>query len=288
LRIKLITCGFSSNRNIGQGYIDHLHGIAGTITIKNPAQIKALFDCVYFDGVKYTVKVRAEDSFRESRGLANCAGTMNAPASVGGHFAELKSLLRRIMQGQASESFLPALRHSLAMAAIFAPLVWRYMVHRRAYSILSGGLFLGLEIEQIPTPESYLFLDPTEPPARARIGVHWTVSGKEIDAAAEFCAAIKEQFAASGLGSIEIDPRIEARDPAFFDSCHDSYHQMGGARMGASAAEGVVDRDLRVFGTDNLYVVGPAVFPSGSFANPTLSAIALGMRLADQLIDPLP
>jgi choline dehydrogenase-like flavoprotein len=58
---------------------------------------------------------------------------------------------------------------------------------------------------------------------------------------------------------------------------------MGGARIGADPGEGVVDGDLRVFGTGNLFVAGAAVFPSGSFANPTLTALALGLRLADHL-----
>ena len=54
--------------------------------------------------------------------------------------------------------------------------------------------------------------------------------------------------------------------------------------MAASAADGVVDLQLKVFGTDNLYVLGAATFPSGSFANPTLTALELSVRLADHLL----
>ena len=50
--------------------------------------------------------------------------------------------------------------------------------------------------------------------------------------------------------------------------------------MAKSADDGVVDKDLRVFGTDNLHVLGAVAFPSGSYANPTLTALALAMRLA--------
>ena len=58
---------------------------------------------------------------------------------------------------------------------------------------------------------------------------------------------------------------------------------MGGARMAESAEQGVVDSQLKVFGTRNLYVLGAAAFPSGSFANPTLTALALSVRLAEHL-----
>jgi len=47
--------------------------------------------------------------------------------------------------------------------------------------------------------------------------------------------------------------------------------------------KGVVDRDLKVFGSRNLYVAGAAVFPTSGAVNPTLTAIALGLRLAKNL-----
>jgi choline dehydrogenase-like flavoprotein len=55
------------------------------------------------------------------------------------------------------------------------------------------------------------------------------------------------------------------------------------ARMANTPAEGVVDRELKVFGTRNLYVAGAAVYPTTGFANPTFTAIALGLRLADAI-----
>ena len=87
---------------------------------------------------------------------------------------------------------------------------------------------------------------------------------------------VAARFAEGGFGHVEIDPRLLAEDPAWLDQCHDAKHQIGGARMAASAAEGVVDADCRVFGTQNLFIAGAAVFPSGSFANPTLSATLAG------------
>jgi len=60
-------------------------------------------------------------------------------------------------------------------------------------------------------------------------------------------------------------------------------HAMCTCRMSADAGEGVVDENLRVHGTDNLYVVSNAVFPSGSPANPTLTLTALALRFTDNL-----
>jgi choline dehydrogenase-like flavoprotein len=65
------------------------------------------------------------------------------------------------------------------------------------------------------------------------------------------------------------------------DEFTDTYHHMGTARMAVSADQGVVDKDCRVFGTSNLYICGAAVFPSTGFANPTLTAMALALRLSE-------
>jgi choline dehydrogenase-like flavoprotein len=61
------------------------------------------------------------------------------------------------------------------------------------------------------------------------------------------------------------------------------YHQTGTTRMAATAAEGVVDANLAVFGTENLFVASTSTFPTSSQANPTLTGIAFAVRLAKHL-----
>jgi choline dehydrogenase-like flavoprotein len=53
--------------------------------------------------------------------------------------------------------------------------------------------------------------------------------------------------------------------------------------MAADERHGVVDRDCRVFGLENLYMAGASVFPTGGWMNPTLTLVALTLRLADHL-----
>ncbi|MEO5819081.1 MAG: GMC family oxidoreductase [Vicinamibacteraceae bacterium] len=60
-------------------------------------------------------------------------------------------------------------------------------------------------------------------------------------------------------------------------------HTLGTTRMGAEASTSVVDGDCRVHGYANLFVAGSSVFPSGGYANPTLTIVALALRLADRL-----
>jgi choline dehydrogenase-like flavoprotein len=86
-----------------------------------------------------------------------------------------------------------------------------------------------------------------------------------------------------GLGTLHFRTHAAERVDAILDQASHGTHQIGTARMGANARDGVVDSDLRAFGTTNLFVLSSAVLPTSSQANPTLTVMALGMRLAAHL-----
>lgn len=276
-------CGFANNQHVGRGFFDHLHGSAGRVVIADRKRAADLFDNVYFERRKYGVKMRALDRFRADTGISNCAATVVAPANIRTVVNDVLTLARRVVRRPAKGELRQSLGQATTLARIMLPLAFRYVVKRRSTSLLSLGATLWVEAEQVPTPDSYIALDPDQPADSAGIVLHWAIDGREMDAIATFCAEVKAQFEQTGLGTVEVDPRITARDPAFLDTMHDSYHQMGGTRMADGPEAGVVDRDLKVFGTRSLFVLGAAAFPTGSFANPTLTAIAFALRLADHL-----
>jgi hypothetical protein len=276
-------CPFAGNAHIGRGFIDHLHGIVGRVKGGDVAKLRAGFENILVDGRKYSVKIRASDDLLQRHGIANCAATFNASGSIRQAIGDVRDLFRRVFAKGDWRHIGTTLLEAGRTAQMLAPILWTYLVRRRSHSLFDRGILLGLEIEQIPVAESRLFLDPAAPPETAVVGVHWAFDGRELEAADLFCAELARSFAEHGLGTITLDPRIAARDPALFSDLHDAFHHMGGARMAESASEGVVNRDLRVFGCGNLSVLGAATFPSGSFANPTLTAIALALRLAERL-----
>jgi choline dehydrogenase-like flavoprotein len=47
--------------------------------------------------------------------------------------------------------------------------------------------------------------------------------------------------------------------------------------------QGVVDANCRLHGMSNLFIAGSSVFPTGGAAPPTLTIVALTLRLADHL-----
>lgn len=72
--------------------------------------------------------------------------------------------------------------------------------------------------------------------------------------------------------------------PSHLDHCNPwGCHHMGTTRMSADPRLGVVDTDLKVHGMRNLFVAGSSVFPTGGYANPTFTVIALALRTASRL-----
>ena len=64
-------------------------------------------------------------------------------------------------------------------------------------------------------------------------------------------------------------------------------HPLGTCRMAASADEGVVDFDHRVFGTDNLHVVDGSTVPTSLGVNPQMTIMAMALRAGDLIADKL-
>ena len=60
-------------------------------------------------------------------------------------------------------------------------------------------------------------------------------------------------------------------------------HHSGSTRMHVDPRYGVVDETCRVHGVNNLFVASSSVFPTIGMANPTLTIVALALRVADTI-----
>jgi choline dehydrogenase-like flavoprotein len=89
------------------------------------------------------------------------------------------------------------------------------------------------------------------------------------------------EIGAANLGRVRID--IAPGDNDWPRAPEGGFHHMGTTRMHADPKQGVVDAQCRIHGLDNVYVAGSSVFPTYGYANPTLTIVALALRLADHL-----
>ncbi|USQ93886.1 GMC oxidoreductase [Caulobacter sp. RL271] len=135
--------------------------------------------------------------------------------------------------------------------------------------------------EHFPNPDSRVTLDSDQKDALGmpRVRLTWAYGDKDYVDLERSVAGLADALGASGEGrlcwSLERSKLLGA--------CSASRHHMGTTRMHADPAKGVVDPDLRLHEARNLYVTGSSVFPTSGIANPTLTLLALTIRLADHL-----
>lgn len=153
-------------------------------------------------------------------------------------------------------------------------------------NVNSEKLGLYFQTEHMPNPNSRIFLDENNVDAlgipRAIVHIEFNeIDKKTIKAAHNIfmdryvkANAGDYSFSESGLDEF-INQKI--------NSFNSSAHHLGTTRMSDDPLNGVVDRNCLVHGMTNLYVAGSSVFPTGGHVNPTLTIVALAIRLAEHL-----
>ena len=109
--------------------------------------------------------------------------------------------------------------------------------------------------------------------------VHHECSELDKRSLIELHRVLGQEVAALGLGRLE--SRLGQEHPWPID--HDASHHMGTTRMGSDPKSSVVDLNCKIHGVDNVYVAGASVFAMSGCANPTMTLVALAIRLADHL-----
>lgn len=142
----------------------------------------------------------------------------------------------------------------------------------------------GNPMEQAPNPDSRVMLD--EDGARDELGLikstlNWQLTSLEKRTLRRGHELFAEAVVIGNHGRMRVTPTLNL--DTFPKQTKGGYHHMGTTRMADHEREGVVDRDCKVFGVDNLYVAGSSVFTTSGAANPTLSIVALALRLAEHL-----
>ena len=135
--------------------------------------------------------------------------------------------------------------------------------------------------EQQPNPQSRVMLgSDRDALGMRRVVVDWRLTEEDkTKAAAAFCL-LGTEIGRTGFGRLRAAPSDRDGTPSDF---HPNEHHMGTTRMHADPKLGVVDENCRVHSVANLYVAGSSVFPTGGANNPTLTIVALALRLANHI-----
>lgn len=137
--------------------------------------------------------------------------------------------------------------------------------------------------EQAPNRDSRVVLaDDVDRFGMRRLRVDLRYSFQDIDSVVRAHEVLaREMHDRQGVASI----RYKRSDVHghILEQASDGYHQIGTTRMAANERDGVVNGDCLVHDTQNLYVCSSSVFPTSGHANPTLTIVALAVRLGHHI-----
>lgn len=291
---------------LGRGYMGHLTGSIAEIVFDSPENAEAFNFYKANDGYVARRRILPTAETVTNEDICNIALWLDQPArgvaSHGSAVASARFLAGyglRVVAGKLGKASRASLRPHFAnvgkapLAAIaglieaawvltsarlwgarnfpcrFLPTgigAWRLVYHAEQKSRASNRLSLAKTTDSAGLPKLHIDFCYSQDDCSAVVRAH---------------ELLDEDLRKAGAGLLRwssVDPKSVVMDWA-----RDGYHQLGGTRMSEDPASGVVDKHCRVHGLGNLWIASGSVFPSGGQANPTLTIIALAIRVADQI-----
>ncbi|MDO3628716.1 FAD-dependent oxidoreductase [Mucilaginibacter sp. BT774] len=140
-------------------------------------------------------------------------------------------------------------------------------------------------IEQAPNPNSRITLDSeTDALGMPRARLHWVLTPLEKRSIREIYKLIGTELGLLDKGRVRLMEYLrDENDNNWPEFTGGGWHHMGTTRMGDNPKQSVVDANCKVHGISNLFVAGAACYATAGAPNPTLTLVALTIRLGDHL-----
>jgi choline dehydrogenase-like flavoprotein len=272
----------NQNDLVGRFLMDHPRATLGTFPKETHSAIQQEFGlfrhptgAVLQRGLSLTPQVQRE------KGLLNCSAWTTQHVEQDDAWRALRTIGRNNGSDRIALSRVVVKHADQIVEGLWTKLVRRGSLPRRM-----GRLDLDAMVEQEPNPASRVMLsDRLDALGVPMARIDWKIGEMERRTAIHLGHTVNDALARAGKPQAILADWVReqrAADAVFSDPAH----PLGTTRMSDNEHMGVVDRNCKVHGVENLYIAGSSVFPTGGHANPTLMIIAMALRIADTLRRP--
>jgi choline dehydrogenase-like flavoprotein len=289
----------NQNDLVGRFFMEHPHFWSGLYVPSNPRVFDktGLYDHIHkVNGVPIIGKLSLSEAVLRKEKLLNYVGEL-APRVV------LKSTLNRFLyprinsksvnsykilrsavgRGKLPDDFGRHLHNIIFGFDDFTRAAFRNIKKRILHLVdkRSIRLFrLANMSEQAPNPDSRVTLGSNlDNLGKRRVRLNWRLNDMDLKSAIRSQEILDQELGRADLGRLY----IELNDETPPHRITGGWHHMGTTRMHNDPKKGVVDPNCQVHGISNLFISGPSVFPTSGYANPSLTIVALALRLADHI-----
>lgn len=277
--------------HVGRYFMEHPTASAGIVHAADPQKLHDVFSPGLLQGRLVEVCLTPTRSLMEREGILNANAATRLDVGE-----DPTQALREILWNMRSRK-IPLdlgwyrknawLRQRLRTIlrkpwAIPANALRHAMGRPKRFSIQS--VRLELRGEQMPNPESRVTLGHARDAlGQRRAHLNWDLTETDWRTMKVMAQTMDTELQRLGLGRLEPASWVAGDASAWPADLVGGHHHMGTTRMSADPKDGVVDGNLKCHGIDNLWITGSSVFPTSSHVNPTMTVLALSLRLADHL-----
>jgi choline dehydrogenase-like flavoprotein len=271
--------------------MDHPRTVFGKVKLSGPRQLPLLLGVPLSQGMAQ-VGIQFSERLQQREKLLNHYLTFERQwseqtAKAYQSFVHtMKILLRKGYSGNrfglssAKLAKVPELIYLLAPRELMPHSLYRMVkAVKNQFSTGVTELIVVNYCEQAPNPQSRVYLSHQRDQLQMnRLVLDWKVGDAETNSLMRLQELVDAYLRKTNIGFLD-NTAQQLADLSYTDASH----HIGTTRMSDDRRTGVVDRNCQVHGVDNLFMAGSSVFPTSGYANPTLTIVALAIRLAEHL-----
>lgn len=282
--------GVGNDRDVvGRYFNDHILTQTGKVHELSPQALATYTQAARHPGQALGLGFVPSRRLQQQHRIANAALYLLPPQAAPRN--ETLTAYRNLMNGQLfreAPAKVPAAVIGLARNLDTLITLTAIKLHgKRAVTVkqLEGIYTAWVLAEQRPQPDSRVMLSTSTNALGSRqTRLDWRLQEGDYQTVRRSAQLYGQSLLQNHLGRMQLSDWLRKEAIQWPDSPVCSNHPMGSTRMAENPERGVVDANCKVHGIDNLFIAGSSVFPTGGFANPTLTIVALAQRLADHLV----
>jgi choline dehydrogenase-like flavoprotein len=284
----------NSHDLVGRYFMDHPRLMSGEVEFKPEYRNNPFYDLKFFcisDSVRVN-GIRVSGQFALPYEIQRDEGLLNSQVWLrslypGETTETIQSLFRMRLRAARRYAFGHLLGHDLAelarhpvTAGLFAA------AHITGSRSMVQRVVMEAIVEPEPLASSRVMLsNERDALGLRRAQIDWRLSDKVKRTFDRSFESLGSQLQDAGIAKVKSGPKFA--DNPWPSEMIGTWHHMGTTRMHDSPRKGVVDRDCRVHGIKNLFIAGSSVFPTSSSNYPTITLVALALRLSERLASEL-
>lgn len=273
---------WSKNQNLGKFFQDHIGLFIGKIKILDKQKFYNIFLNGFISNSKYQPKIKSRYVINNF----NYGISGEIKTKTESFFLNLNNSLRKFFVNKNLVNLVNLIKVlcNRKYIWVFFKKYFYFLLHKKLLFANNNELYFYTQCEQRLNAKSKIFLPLKN---KKKVDLKWSLIGDEFLVIKKFVNDVSNYYEKKNIFKIDTKDFYKLNYQNFIKNLRDTNHSSGGLIISKNKKYGVVDKNLKIWDTKNLYVTGPSILPKTSHANITLTSLAFTERLANHLVKKL-